>query len=248
MYTYGLHVTDVELYCCIIVKNGFICKNWGCFPKSRDAWIMHGLHELNLTVTAMIENERLELPDFSLDMDLSPSSILLIPVVARLSLATIQFQSINILFVDPSNAFLFCMALGILTYKTIIHSSLISGIVLGLSSRVVITYFIQGRRWTIICGFLLGVFASDIVTLFWNYVNEQSDNYARDGGRRRKSTRARRLSDPRPPNPAWSSLAGKQSGEAFHTPSDQEVAVLKRRLAQAEATVRRVQEERKWAM
>jgi hypothetical protein len=226
-----------------------LCKNWGCFPKSRRCMQpMHGLHELNSTVTAMIENERLELPNFSLDMDLSPSSILLIPVVARLGLATFRF-SINILFVDPSNAFLFCMALGILTYKTIIHSSLISGIVLGLSSRVVVTYFIQGRRWIIICGFFLGIFASDIVTLFWNYVNDQSDSYARDGDRRRrKSTRARRLSDPRPPNPAWSSLAGKQSGEAFQTPSDQEMASLKRRLAQAEATVRRVQEERKWAM
>jgi hypothetical protein len=221
----------------------------GAVSRSRaNACSVHGQHELNSTLIMMIENDRLELPNFSLDMDLSPSSILLIPVVARLGLATFRF-SINILFVDPSNAFLFCMALGILTYKTIIHSSLISGIVLGLSSRVVVTYFIQGRRWIIICGFFLGIFASDIVTLFWNYVNDQSDSYARDGDRRRrKSTRARRLSDPRPPNPAWSSLAGKQSGEAFQTPSDQEMASLKRRLAQAEATVRRVQEERKWAM
>jgi len=207
---------------------------------------VHGLHELDPTVGAMIENERLELPELSLDMDLSPSSILLIPIVARLTLAIVQFRSVNILFVDPSNAFLYCMALGILTYKTIVHSSLISGVVLGLGSRVVITYVMQGRRWLILCGFLLGVFSSDIVTLFWNYVNQQTDTYEEGSGRKRR--RVRRLSNPRPPNVVLPSLTNKQNGNAPRTAPDEDIASLKRRLAQAEATVRRVQEERQWAM
>lgn len=198
----------------------------------------------------MIEDEVLLLPSFSfsLDMDLSPSSILLIPVVARLSLSVLRFST-NILFVEPSNAFLFCMGLGILTYKTVVNSSLVSGIAVGVSSRVLITYFMQGRKWIVVCGFLLGIFASDVVTLFWNYVNqhvEATENERRR--RRRKSIRTRRLSDPRPPNPAWSSGNGLGNGNTLESASDKDTASLKRRIAEAEATVRRVQEERKWAM
>ena len=202
-----------------------------------------------LTLAApMIEDESLVLPSFSLDMDLSPSSILLIPVVARLGLSVLRFNS-SILFIEPSNAFLFCMGLGILTYKTIVNSSLISGIAVGVSSRAIITYLMQGRKWTVICGFLLGIFASDVVTLFWNYVNQQSETTEDEGHRkRRKSTRTRRLSNPRPPNPAWASITRPKDGDMQDGASDKDTASLKRRIAEAEATVRRVQEERKWAM
>ncbi|KIM30596.1 hypothetical protein M408DRAFT_15541 [Serendipita vermifera MAFF 305830] len=181
-------------------------------------------------------------------MDLSPSSILLIPVVARLGLSVLRFST-NILFVEPSNAFLFCMGLGILTYKTIVNSSLISGIAVGISSRAVITYILQGRRWTVICGFLLGIFASDVVTLFWNYVNQHAEATESEGRRRRKkSSRSRRLSDPRPPSPTWASLPGPNGELAIDGASDKDTVSLKRRIAEAEATVRRVQEERQWAL
>ncbi|PVG00346.1 hypothetical protein CPB86DRAFT_773802 [Serendipita vermifera] len=183
-------------------------------------------------------------------MDISPSSILLIPVGARLSLSVLRY-SFDILFVEPSNAFLFCMALGILSYKTIMYSSLLSGVMVGLGSRALITYIAQGRRWTVVCGFLLGVFASDVVTLFWTYVNQESIEFERQRAKRlkREARPKRRISDPRPPNPNWRSSIADSGDIVLQAQGlDKDTVVLMRKTASAEAEVKRLQEERKWAI
>ena len=197
----------------------------------------------------MIEDERLVLPTLSLNMDLTPPLILLLPTLGRIVLSIIQAGRIDVIFVEPSLGFLYCMGLGVLTYQTIMNSSLLSGIMVGLGSRAVLTYLFQGRRWTVLCGFLLGIFTSDVVTLFWAHINQQSVQDGRVASRRRKkSTRSRRVSDPRRPD---ASLTGTTTVNPNPNPQnveDMDIPTLTRQLAQAEADVRRVQEERKWAM
>ncbi|KAG8813097.1 hypothetical protein FRC17_001677 [Serendipita sp. 399] len=201
----------------------------------------------------MIEDERLVLPSLSPDMVLTPSSILLLPVVARISLSIIRYN-FNIIFVEPSLAFLFCMALGILTYKTLIHSSLLSGILVGLGSRAVLTYLMQGRRWTVLCGFCLGLFSSDVVTLFWAYVTQETARVDREVARKRRSrlSRSRRISDPQPPAPSVAEALAREAAEAdaqmIKNGADPELVALTRKVAQAEAEVSRAHEERKWAI
>jgi hypothetical protein len=198
----------------------------------------------------MIEDELFVLPSWSSDMDITPSSILLIPVGARLIIAVLRY-SFDILFVEPSNAFLFCMAIGILSYKTIMYSSLLSGVMVGLGSRAMLTYIVQGRRWTVVCGFLLGIFASDVVTLFWTYVNQESLEFEKQRVKKlkRKTTPKRRISDPRPPNPSWRSSIADTGDIVLQAQGlDKDTVVLMRKTASAEAEVKRLQEERKWAM
>ncbi|KAG8853727.1 hypothetical protein FRB91_004429 [Serendipita sp. 411] len=201
----------------------------------------------------MIEDEQLVLPSFSPDMVLTPSSILLLPVVARITLSIIRYN-FNIIFVEPSLAFLFCMALGILTYKTLIHSSLLSGILVGLGSRAVLTFLMQGRRWTVLCGFCLGLFSSDVVTLFWAYVTQESAKHNREvaAKKRKRVTRGRRISNPQPPAPSVAEALAKEAAEAdaemIRNGADPGLVALTRKLAQAEAEVGRAHEERKWAI
>lgn len=191
----------------------------------------------------------------SLDMELaelSPYSILFIPVAARLGLSILRYNSIAVLWISPTDAFLYCMGIGILAYGTVMHSSLFSGIVVGLGSRAIVTYLMQGRRWTIVCGILLGWFSSDVVTLFWLYVNQENERwnleYEKDQTRRKKRA-SRRISDPRPPNPELTTQAAAINAEALQNgDADTETVVLKRKLAQAEADINRLQEERKWSM
>lgn len=133
------------------------------------------------------------------------------------------------------------------------HSSLFSGILVGLGSRAVITYVMQGRRWTVLCGILLGIFSSDVVTLFWTYVNQESERwnleYEKDQARRRRRSTKRRISDPRPPNAELTAQAAALNAEALQNgDADEDTVVLKRKLAQAEADINRLQEERKWSM
>lgn len=200
----------------------------------------------------MIEEEVLRLPNFSLDMEVSvsPASILFLPIAARLIVSILRF-SINVLFVDATNVLLFCVALGILSYKTVMDSSLMSGILVGLGSRVVLTYFMQGRRWTVLSGFLLGVFTSDVVTLFWGYVSQHTWEAEQERLRQRRKlakTRARRISDPRRPSASLASMAASNDTEMMKDDADKEAITLKRNLALAEAEIRRAQEERIWAM
>ncbi|KAG8803565.1 hypothetical protein FRC16_004438 [Serendipita sp. 398] len=186
-------------------------------------------------------------------MVLTPSSILLLPVVARITLSIIRYN-FNIIFVEPSLAFLFCMALGILTYKTLIHSSLLSGILVGLGSRAVLTFLMQGRRWTVLCGFCLGLFSSDVVTLFWAYVTQESAKHNREvaAKKRKRVTRGRRISNPQPPAPSVAEALAKEAAEAdaemIRNGADPGLVALTRKLAQAEAEVGRAHEERKWAI
>lgn len=197
----------------------------------------------------MIQEEGLFFSGLTLDMDISPSFILFIPVAGRLLLA-ISRHSFNVLFIDPRETFLFCMALGILTYHTIMNSSLISGILVGLGSRVLITYFLQGRRWTVLCGIALGLFSSDVVTLFWTYVNQENARWnaewEKDQARRKKRAARRRISDPARPTPSIAAAADDK--DLQNAGSDSDVLSLKRKLAQAEADIRRLQEERQWSM
>lgn len=201
----------------------------------------------------MIQEFTLTLPNFFPDMDLAPSSILFIPVAARLAVSIFRYNSIDILFIEPRDAFLYCMGMGILGYGAIMHSSLFSGILVGLGSRAVITYVMQGRRWTVLCGILLGIFSSDVVTLFWTYVNQESERwnleYEKDQARRRRRSTKRRISDPRPPNAELTAQAAALNAEALQNgDADEDTVVLKRKLAQAEADINRLQEERKWSM
>ncbi|CAG7854899.1 SubName: Full=Uncharacterized protein {ECO:0000313/EMBL:CCA77761.1} [Serendipita indica DSM 11827] len=182
-------------------------------------------------------------------MDLTPPLILLLPTVGRIVLSIIQSGRFDIIFVEPSLGFLYCMGLGVLTYQTIMNASLFSGILVGLGSRAVLTYLFQGRRWTVLCGFLLGVFTSDVVTLFWAYINQESIQNARVVSRKRKkSTRSRRLSDPRRPDESLAGTTTVNPMENMQNSGEADIPTLTRQLAQAEADVRRVQEERKWAI
>lgn len=201
----------------------------------------------------MIEELSLVLPDLSLDMDLSPSLILFIPVAARLSLSVLRYSSLDILFIDQRETFLYCMAIGILSYGAVMNSSLVSGILVGLGSRAIITYILQGRRWTVLCGLLLGMFSSDVVTLFWTYVNQENQRwnleYEKDQARRKRRSLKRRISDPRPPNPALAAQTAAIDADLVQNGDpDKDALILKRRIAQAEAEVNRLQEERKWSM
>jgi hypothetical protein len=201
----------------------------------------------------MIEELSLVLPDLSLDMDLSPSLILFIPVAARLSLSVLRYSSLDILFIDQRETFLYCMAIGILAYGAVMNSSLVSGILVGLGSRAIITYILQGRRWTVLCGLLLGMFSSDVVTLFWAYVNQENQRwnleYEKDQARRKRKSLKRRISDPRPPNPELAAQAAAIDADLVQNGGpDKDTLILKRRLAQVEAEVNRLQEERKWSM
>jgi hypothetical protein len=81
-----------------------------------------------------------------------------------------------------------------------------------------------------------------VVTLFWEYAAGMAPT-------KKKVKRVRRLSNPRPVPESLASLSVASDTEMLKAEGlDLEILSLKRRAAEAEAQVARLQEERKWAL
>jgi len=96
------------------------------------------------------------------------------------------------------------------------------------------------------------MFSSDVVTLFWTYVNQENQRwnleYEKDQARRKRKALKRRISDPQPLDASLAAqTAAIDTGLVQNGGPDQDEVILKRKLAQAEAEVNRLQEERKWS-
>lgn len=81
-----------------------------------------------------------------------------------------------------------------------------------------------------------------MVTLFWDYAGAITTT-------KKKVRRVRRLSNPRPVPESLASISVASDTEMLKAKGlDLEILSLKRRAADAEAQVSRLQEERKWAL
>jgi len=108
----------------------------------------------------VIEDVRFRVPSFGPNMDLSPSSVLLFGTIARVTISIFK-NDLNVLYTSQANVVLFNACLGILLYQTIVEARLFPGIVAGLGLRIMFAHIVDGRRWSVISGLLMGIALSD---------------------------------------------------------------------------------------
>jgi len=107
-----------------------------------------------------IEDVRFGVPSFGPNMDLSPSSVLLFGTIARITISIFK-NDLNILYTSQTNVVLFNACLGILLYQTIVEARLLPGLFAGLGVRIMFAHIVDGRRWSVISGLLMGIALSD---------------------------------------------------------------------------------------
>jgi hypothetical protein len=107
-----------------------------------------------------IEDVTFRVPSFGPNMDLSPSSVLLFGSIARISISIFK-NDLNALYTSQANVVLFNACLGILLYQTIVEARLLPGIIAGLGLRIMFAHIVDGRRWSVIAGLLMGIALSD---------------------------------------------------------------------------------------
>lgn len=107
-----------------------------------------------------IEGMGFRVPSFGPNMDLSPSSVLLFGTIARISIS-IFIHDLNVLYTSQANVLLFNACLGILLYQAIVEARLLPGVFAGLGVRIMFAHIVDGRRWSVISGLLLGIALSD---------------------------------------------------------------------------------------
>jgi hypothetical protein len=93
-------------------------------------------------------------------MDLSPSSVLLFGSIARITIS-IFMNDLNVLYTSQANVLLFNLCLGTLLYQAIVEARLLPGIFAGLGLRIMFAHIVDGRRWSVLSGLLLGIAFSD---------------------------------------------------------------------------------------
>lgn len=107
-----------------------------------------------------IEDVRLRVPWFGPNMDLSPSSVLLFGSIARISIS-VFINDLNVVYTNQANVVLFNACLGILLYQSIFEARLLPGIFAGVGVRIMFAHLVDGRRWSVISGLLMGLALSD---------------------------------------------------------------------------------------
>ena len=107
-----------------------------------------------------IEGMSFRVPSFGPNMDLSPSSVLLFGTIARISIS-IFINDLNVLYTSQANVLLFNACLGILLYQAIVEARLLPGVFAGLGVRIMFAHIVDGQRWSVISGLLLGIALSD---------------------------------------------------------------------------------------
>ena len=107
-----------------------------------------------------IEDVSCRVPSFGPNMDLSPSSVLLFAAIARVSIS-VFINDLNALYTSQANVVLFNACLGILLYQSIVEARLLPGIVAGVGVRIMFAHIVDGRRWSVISGLLMGIALSD---------------------------------------------------------------------------------------
>ena len=107
-----------------------------------------------------IEDVRFRVPWFGPNMDLSPSSVLLFSFIARISIS-VFINDVNVVYTSQSNVVLFNACLGILLYQSIFEARLLPGIFAGVGVRIMFAHLVDGRRWSVITGLLMGIALSD---------------------------------------------------------------------------------------
>lgn len=107
-----------------------------------------------------VEDLSCRLPSFGPNMDLSPSSVLLFAAIARVSIS-VFINDLNALYTSQANVVLFNACLGILLYQSIVEARLLPGIVAGVGVRIMFAHIVDGRRWSVVSGLLMGIALSD---------------------------------------------------------------------------------------